>query len=351
MTYLSGQSIGNDLLKLRPNHVMVAYLGVDWAKFLPNINKIERLVVQPNPPTNPQALSNIATLIGWNKIRFLDNLHAKVYIHLKSDGKSGKAIVGSPNLTANGLGGSGLYEAAVRFDFQVTDAGSPDGLLTSFDSVWEMADQQYPDEVSKIRRLEKLVEDSKKYWSRGVSHISPHPDTGKTPSICEYGSEWKMDFWPASYVQDDVKFKGDALKAQKAGRFKELFACVCNDDQIVLDKTCERWILQWRITNQGLPYQRTHLSWLYIHNVFPNSVVSQAPYSSVLIEANDRGPRPTPPFELDEKTEKAIKTVLGRPKYQAFWEQPADGTGWKTQHINDLMPDWLADVIAERGCP
>lgn len=350
MTYLSGQAIGGDVLKLQPNHVMVAYLGVDWRTFLPNIEDVERLVVQPNPPTNPQALRDIIKIIGWDKVRFLDNLHAKVYVRLNPDGK-GKAIVGSPNLTANGLGGSGLYEAAVRFDFDVTKAGSPGGLLASFDTVWDKAGAQYPDEASKESRLERLVEDSKKYWGKGVSHINTHPDTGKIPSICDYGSEWKMDFWPVSYAQGDVKFKGDALKAQKAGRFKELFACVCNDDQIVLDKTCERWILQWRITNQGLPYQRTHLSWLYIHNVFPNSVVSQAPYSSVLIEANDRGPRPNPPFELDQKTEKAIKDVLCRPEYKAFWEQPTDGTGWKTQDINDLMSAWLADVIKERGCP
>jgi hypothetical protein len=78
--------------------------------------------------------------------------------------------------------------------------------------------------------------------------------------------------------------------------------------------------------------------------------VNEAPYSAILMEANDRL-RPTPPFELDARTESAIKTVLVRPKYQAFWQEPDDGTGWKTQDINSLMSDWMADVIEERGCP
>jgi hypothetical protein len=350
MTYLSGQSIGNDLLKLRPNHVMVAYLGADWASFLPNIKDMKRLVVQPNPPTNPQALSNIASIIGWNKIRFLDNLHAKVYIRLNSDGESGKAIVGSPNLTANGLGGSGLYEAAVRFDFQVTEVGSQGGLLESFDSVWEMAGGQYPDEDSKKRRLEKLVEDYEKYLCKGVSHIKPSSDTGTTQSICQYGSEWKMDFWPIWYQGYKPELKGDALEQENKGHIEDLMS-VCNDDQTISKNYCGKWILSWKMTNHNRPHQTARLSWLYIHYAYPDACVDEDPYSALLIEANNRGLRPIPPFDLDQSTEDAIKAVLCRPEYQAFWQQPDDETGWKTQDIDGLMSDWLADVIQERGCP
>jgi phosphatidylserine/phosphatidylglycerophosphate/cardiolipin synthase-like enzyme len=349
MTYLSGQSIGNDVVKLRPNHVMVAYLGADWATFLPNIKEIERLVVQPNPPTNPQALKNIAAIIGWDKIQFLDNLHAKVYYRLNPDRTSGKAIVGSPNLTNNGLGGNGLYEAAVRFDFKVTTTGSPADLLTSFDSVWEMAETQYPDEASKIGRLEKLAEDYKKYLHKGVSHISPSPDAGTTPSICQYGSEWKMDFWPIWYEDYDATFQGDALQQENQGH-NEDYIGVSNDDQTIVDNLCNHWILSWKMTSKNRPHQTVHLTWLYIHYAFSNACVNEAPYSAVLMEANDRL-RPTPPFELDARTESAIKAVLVRPEYQAFWQEPDDGTGWKTQDINSLMSDWMADVIEERGCP
>lgn len=352
MTYLSGQSIGNDLIKLRPNHVMVAYLGADWASFLPKIEEIERLVVQPNPPTNPQALSKIAAIIGWDKIQFLDNLHAKVYFRLNTDRTSGKAIVGSPNLTANGLGGSGLYEAAVRFDFKVTETEGPGGLLASFDSVWKMAGGRYPDEASKISRLEKLVEDYKNYLCKGASHIKPSSDTGTTPSICQYGSEWKMDFWPIWwYTNGEVAFEGEALQQRNQEHIED-YMCVCNDDQTIVGNPSGRWVLSWGITGRSRPHQSAHLTWLYIHYAFPDACAGEAPYSAVLIEANNRGLRPTPPFDLeDPRTEKAIKAVLGRPKYQAFWQEPDDGTGWKTQDIDHLMSDWLADVIATRDCP
>lgn len=191
MKYYSGNSIGSKVIDLKPNHIMVAYLGADSKRFLPEIKNVARLIVQPNPPTNPRAIEDIIKIIGWDKIQFLDNIHAKVYINLNEARGSGKAIVGSPNLTANGLGGSGLYEAAVQFDFTENKDGKPHEVVASFNEVWKTACDKYDSEESKKTRLEKLKKDSIKYWE-----ITPFIRNNNARNILEYGDEWDFSFWP-----------------------------------------------------------------------------------------------------------------------------------------------------------
>lgn len=346
MTYLSGQTIGSQVIKLRPNHIMVAYLGIDWSNFLPEIKEVFRLVVQPNPPTSPKAIEDIVNIIGWDNIQFMDNLHAKVYIHLNEDEETGKAIVGSPNLTANGLGGKGLYEAAIRFNFRLTEEGRQHPLLASFNEVWSHACGKYIDQDAKKNRLEKLKEDSRKYLEV-LGRIDQENTINANRSIDEYGNEWKGNFWPVWWDESgDVSYEGEAAQLNNENIIKA-FCTLSNNDQVIKKNLCGKWILHWKITGNDRPDMRSNIEWLYIHYAYPDACSSEHPYSGLLIE-DSRRDLPNQPFELDRTTQQAIKKVLTQKKYISFWKEPDDGTGWKTQDINDLMSEWLADVIEER---
>lgn len=339
MKYYSGKEIGEKVIEIEPNHIMVAYLGADWRRFVPKIEKVDRLIVQPNPPTNPRAIKDIVKIIGWEKIQFLDNLHAKVYLNLNADNESGKAIAGSPNLTANGLGGSGLYEAAVQFDFTKNQDGASHEIVESFREVWEKACAIYNTEESKKTRLEKLKEDSIKY-----SEIALFGKENSNRNVSEY-KEWDSSFWPMFWnVIRNIEYEEEVQDLNDRGLIAAS-CCVSNEDQIVRDNLQNRWVLHWGITKTNRPRQRAKIEWIRVNKIYKNgNAETDSPYQAILIQDNNLTEKP--PFLLDAKTEEAIKNILAKDEYKLFWED-IDKTGWKTQQVNDLMPRWLADVIQE----
>lgn len=243
-----------------------------------------------------------------------------------------------------------MYEAAVQFDFSLTINGDQNNPLKSFDDVWDQASSKYSDESKKIARLKKLKEDSIKYLE-SADRISQNNQINANRSICEYGIDWKGDFWPSFWSATGVVFAegGNADKLNQQNRISD-FCTLPNDDQTIQKNLCGKWILHWKITENNTLDSRSNPTWLYIHYAYPNACPLNVPYCGLLIEDSSR-PRPNPPFVLDQKTKKAIRTVLAQPKYRSFWGAPANGTGWKTQQINHLMSDWLADVIKLYGCP
>lgn len=109
MKILLAYEIGSAIQRCNPLKIAVAYLGEDWRSFIPDVQHLEEVIVSPTLGTNPRAVMDLAQRIGWENVHFLDELHAKFYLG------SSTAIVGSANLTHNGLSGDALIELCIEF--------------------------------------------------------------------------------------------------------------------------------------------------------------------------------------------------------------------------------------------
>ncbi len=225
MRYLCGSNLGPEIEKLEPTHIQVAYIGMDWKQFI-NHKKIEKIIVSPGYPTNPYALDDLISRVGRSKVRALDNLHAKVYLRI--DGSCGKAIVGSPNLTANGLGGYGLYEAAVEFDF-IVGSENEDGIhiLDQFDDVWNNSE-----ELSKYK-VEELKDQYRAMQARKASNLDCDDDF---PLLVWFqGADWE--------TSDDAVESSGLSRDDFIDRIDNSLEIENQEDRIFLQKAKGRLVL------------------------------------------------------------------------------------------------------------
>jgi hypothetical protein len=94
--------------------VIVAYVGVDHAAYLPKPSGIE-IVCSPTPgATSAKAVQEL--IDGGAKVRFSDRLHMKVYWAERVG-----CLVTSANLTRNALGIKGLKEMGIFVDAAMID--------------------------------------------------------------------------------------------------------------------------------------------------------------------------------------------------------------------------------------
>jgi hypothetical protein len=103
------KKIRESITKVRSSKIAVAYVGLGWDRYISRTD-IKEIIVSPTLGTNPKAIEAIAALLGFDNVHFLENLHAKIYIGAHS------AVIGSCNLSDNGLSDAGLIEAAVYLD-------------------------------------------------------------------------------------------------------------------------------------------------------------------------------------------------------------------------------------------
>ena len=146
MEILQSDEIAPCLTEVSPHHIAVAYIGCDWEEFIKH-EGLEEIILSPTIGSNPDAIEQIAEKISWDRVLFLDNLHAKIYIGKDS------AIIGSSNLSRNGLGVSeGLEECAVN----ITEDKEIGKITAYYGKLRELAHKAYPTYEKKLQRLSKL---------------------------------------------------------------------------------------------------------------------------------------------------------------------------------------------------
>lgn len=168
-----GSQIKEALEVVKPNRVAVAYLGIDWRDYITNPEKLEAVIVSPTLGTNPEAVKQLARIVTWEKLFFLKELHAKVYVG------NGQAIVGSANLTANGLSGVGLLECGVL----LSETTELDAVGEAFSEIMERSITQFPTVNDRKRQLAKLYQ----AWNKAIDGgFMPKPKHNNTGSIHEF---------------------------------------------------------------------------------------------------------------------------------------------------------------------
>lgn len=303
MKIVWGDSLKQAIEKCKPKRVAVAYLGSDYRKFL-DPKELDEIIISPTFGTNPLAVKDIAQEMGWGKIHFLNELHAKIYIGDEY------AVVGSANLTQNGLSGDNLKEVAVLVD----DESQIKQLNDIFHGFRICAEDQYKSDSSKQEKILSLDVIWNKAISRGlVENISNknYASYRKFENFYFLGD----DFYVAWYnekcdidldrdISDSVKYHIDYEEG-----FGD-FICAAEKKKGDIRNLIGKFILLWGENSKDC-------RWIFIDEAYPDALNDEwAPYKTLLVEKSadkrkrEGGVRPDEPFEIDRSFKKAFKEVM-----------------------------------------
>lgn len=321
---LTAGDIRDALERIGPARIAVAYVGERWSKYLPS-GCLKELVVSPTLGSNPRAIEEIMEKLGHQNVYFLDELHAKIYL-----GEKG-AVVGSCNLSDNGLGDSGLLEAAGLLE----DAESVRKLEDTFARYKTLAIKgKYPDLKTKLRKLQELHSQR----SAAIRHRiikGEENETGAPPLLRDYKSA--LDTIHICSFHGTFKYNKQTLgavipKAVAAGPDNYFRDSLAHAENYAIEEG--DWLLCWPANKNGRPSQRGSITWLHAHHVVPNGAVHPN-YTKLIGEANQQWPtRVRPPFEIEEpQTQQIIRDALNLKKFKTL----RDGEQRNAERVNDFL--------------
>jgi len=275
--------------RCKPYKIAVAYIGADWNTYIPDVHYLSAIIVSPTLGSNPRAIASIAKEIGWEKVFFLDELHAKIYVG------SNLAVIGSANLTQNGLSGEHLVELCA----EVNDKTTLVGLNTNFDKIMEQAQRQYPTVELKKKRLNEL----EKIWTKAITNKIIKKQSHKKASFEDFEPLCEDHFYIVWYQPVICKYSDDLMAIKSLFDYDLHFATMDNVEK-------NTWVLVWRITNSDKPHQKVKPYWFYIHEVFENGVVDKGyEYPKCAIQRKDLEIPPFP-FEITDEFLVTFKKVI-----------------------------------------
>ena len=303
--FLKTKEIRDELQICNPHKIAVAYIGADWADYI-NSNRIEEIILSPTLGSNPKAIDQLVEeLGGWDKIYFLKNLHTKIYIG------SEIAIVGSSNLSKNGIDVGGLEEACIS----VRSPELSKDINHYFETLKSKASRQFKDEKSKKQELEKLRDKWAAAESAGIGF-----DASTEKEIYEYGVPAASDEFYICFFDD---YDGYSHSKEVSKNRVDDFHFSPKDE---LRKN--KWVLSWEADEDGNPTGT--MDWGYIHRIIPGGIVAftkkgerNYPYTTAAIQEENGFGISTPrhrPFKLTRLTKKAfVETMREKRFHDAFY--------------------------------
>lgn len=306
---VTAKHIRETLHDINPVRIAVAFVGSGWKKYI-STEHLQEIVVSPSFGSNPKAIEEIMMEIGDENVYFLDPLHAKIYI-----GKEA-ALVGSCNLTDNGIAESRRLESAVLLN----KSSSIQKLQSSFDTYKKLATTLYPNLQAKKDRLRTLT----RQWNTAVWHdlIS---DESAVPAFMDYKSR-QDTIHIVGYQSYDLEYNSDAVGAQipdsmgNDDYFSEVLGFL-EEDQVEEGD----WILCWDYKKNGYPRKNGDVSWMRVHHVVPHGFIDDT-HTKLVGQANNRKPGNIP-FRLDPTTKAIIRDALSSGQFPELL--PLDDSVWK----------------------
>ena len=292
----SAKAIRKALRELKPTSIAVAYVGSGWKNYV-STKHLREIVLSPRFGSNPHAIEEMMRELEHENVYFLDDLHSKIYLGADA------ALLGSCNLSDNGISDNGRLEAAVL----LVDKEATQLLAAKLKDYKAAAKKLYPTKRAKIDRLKVLkVQFDKGQW-HGLTRIGT-----KSPSIQQYESELDRIHicW---YEESDDPYNKSAIDntipeakgIDPDDYFEDVLLFLEEDDVRPGD-----WVLCWHRRKNGMPRKNGEVSWLYVHHVVSDGIKSDD-YPKLVGEAKSRFlRRPLPPFELDEPTKRLIRKTL-----------------------------------------
>ena len=313
---------------IKPNKVAVAFVGMGWEDYVSSWDLTE-IVLWPTVGSNPKAIDEIMKEIGHENVYFLDGLHAKFYLGNKC------ALLGSCNLSNNGMRDNGLYEAAIL----IHEKEELKYLDAQFEHYKELANKAYPTLAKKTEKLEWLYKES----SKAIRYGDLIPD--EAPSLLNFvsGRERIHIVW---YFDDDVKYNKEPFYAAVPEAYgKEPEDYYANGPMTFLEDDDVKpgdWILCWRANEDGMPHKTAKVEWYYVHHVI-SKMAKDEPYTKVAGQ-NGAIKKGSEPFKLDPVTQKIIKECL---TFDRFKPLRSDGEkDWVLKPADKVTPDFIKTIQA-----
>lgn len=290
MKILVEGEIQKAIRQCNPSKIAVAYIGADWKMYIPDPHRLSAIIVSPTFGSNPRAVMDIAKKIGWEQIHFLDELHAKTYIG------SDSAVIGSANLTSNGLSGEGLVELCV----EVSATETLKKLDVTFETLRQRAQQQYPTTESKRARIREL----EMLWGAAIANRIVRNNKGNNiPAFSDFEMLGGDQFYVLWYQPVECEYSDD-VKAIESLMIDDIH--FASADKVKRNK----WALVWRIADTNKPHKSAKPHWLYIHEVFENGVLDEGyEYPKCAIQRKGLDV-PSPPFEISSEVALAFKRAV-----------------------------------------
>lgn len=326
MKILHGSDISKSIALVNPERVAVAYIGIDWKQYIPDYEKLESIIISPTFGSNPYAIKELVSVLGWEKVFFLDELHAKLYLGAEL------AVMGSANLTSNGLLGTSLEELCCEVD----DLEKLSDLTSFYDDLIGKSKTKYPRTECKKERLSKCFDE----WDKAVSNgfVNKNIKENSFDSFELFSSDQFYVIW---YFDEDLDFS-DEIKDLESRIESHVF--LANDDPALKNK----WALLWKITNKNMPDKRTKPSWLYIHDIFDHAhdEKENADYRKVAIQWSDLE-LPNVPFELTKPVIDAFRSAVVNERNRSVFVQ--EDEIFYTTKLRDGLYNLVDDMKIELG--
>lgn len=290
MKILAKEKIRQAIARSKPFQIAVAYIGIDWTDFIPDSSVLKDVIVSPTLGTNPKAILSLAKEIGWDKVFFLNELHAKIFLGHES------AVVGSANLTQNGLSGQALIELCVEINSET----GLQKIASIINDLKKRAKDQYQTTESKKMQIVEL----ERTWNAAIANRVFPKMQQEQNHFKEFEFLKENHFYVIWYKPCDCEYSEDVKAIERVMVNDIHFAQI---DEVDIDK----WVLIWRITNSSKPHKTEHPRWMYIHDLYGKGIVDEGyEYPMVAVQRNDRVVPSPPPFEITKEVESAFKATV-----------------------------------------
>ena len=248
-------------------------------------------------------------------------------------------MIGSANLSDNGLSGDGLEEIAATFSDEATICE----LDEIADQIQKKAKQQYP----SSERKDDQLRDMQRRWNRSLS-IKRHHDASDTEAhdILAYPFSRSPLFWVMWYQNGSIEFDEKLVNEKTGGSLGEIkehgtYTHVLPNDEVKEGD----WLLLWMAKKSGLPDGRGGgLFWRYTHRLVSGAVTNWPDYTTGVFELPGEE-KPRPPFELTSETRQAVVAALTENRFKYL--RPDGEMGWDAFRVGStkaLLPAFIKTV-------
>jgi len=312
-------SIAEHIKRIKPTRIATAYIGRNWSDYV-DVAALESVVLSPTVGSNCAAIWDLIKALGWDKVHFLNQLHAKFYLSPKA------AVLGSSNLSNNGLQGSGgLIEAAVAMNSkehpkQLKQLQAWHGALVN------QAKKSYPTEQAKRGQLKWLAR-----IQRQASMIDGYPNQGnpqakeqrKGRDIADYDWNLKQEDihilgWSYTIEHDAEQLGAQANQknlrmSRKALEHAQKYYISLDQHQHDIVRK-GHWVLTWQADAEMKPLDEGDVDWLYVDDIFETTSKDEDADPYVAHEFC-RMRKDEFPFLLTKSVKKAIRELLASGKF------------------------------------
>ena len=283
--------------------------------------------------TNPREIKRLQKFGA--EVRHLERLHAKVYI-----GDS-EMIVGSANVSANGLG----FEAGAQANWIEAATLGPlqPRTLEWFNILWDVAKKVSP---AALAAALLAWNDRQHHLPTLPSFARFDPDGEFVPLLDYYGGTDIVD--PNKSVLK--KAVGRDYDDEMDQRLRESFDIAGPEDREAWEEG--RWVLKWTRTPSGKMDARVKPEWIrvgkYVENAWRPSKKHR--WLDVMMPAEHPG---AVPFEVrDKRFTTAFREVLMRDEFAALRDDSSYERPWNTSVRSGLVrPFWKEVKEAYQAIP